>query len=56
MSFTTANDFAFPNEGIRRGSIRRMTFDLAKTGSRRRRSERSDAARGEKILTIVFVP
>lgn len=39
MSFTVANDFAFPNEGIRWGSIRRMTFDLAKTGFRRIRKD-----------------
>lgn len=40
MSFTVANDFAFPNEDIRRGSIRWMTFDLAKTGLRRGSEER----------------
>lgn len=56
MSLAVANDFAFPNEDIRWGSIRRMTFDLAKTGFRRIRKEiRTEPCRGEKILTVVFV-
>lgn len=63
VSFTVANDFAFPNEDIRRGSIRWMTFDLAKTGlrpedQRRDFSERSDAerarVRGEKNIDDRF--
>lgn len=32
MSLAVANDFAFPNEDIRRSSIRKTTFNLAKTG------------------------
>lgn len=39
MSLAVANDFAFPNEDIRWGSIRRMTFDLMKTGFHRIREE-----------------
>lgn len=54
MSLAMANDFAFPNEDIRRASIRKTTFNLAKTGDQR--SDPSGATRGEKILTIVFVP
>lgn len=49
MSLAVANDFAFPNEDIRWGSIRRMTFDLAKTGFRRIRGEiRMERCRAEK--------
>lgn len=35
MSLAVANDFAFPNEDIRRSSIRKTTFNLAKTGDHR---------------------
>lgn len=51
MSLAVANDFAFPNEDIRQGTIRKTTFDLAKTGfaGSGERSERSDAAKRKNI-------
>lgn len=48
MPLAVANDFAFPNEDIRRGSIRKTTFNLAKTGDQRSDPKRSDALCAEK--------
>lgn len=50
MSLAVANDFAFPNEDIRRGSIRKTTFNLAKTGDQR--SDPSGAMRRARRKNI----
>lgn len=50
MSLAVANDFAFSNEDIRRGSIRKTTFNLAKTGDQR--SDPSGAMRRARRKNI----